>query len=288
MPLISHQVLYWSTMVAALLGQFMLDRNPTPAILICGAALVLALLDGWWYLSPIGSNWWYPALFGVLGLTMWQEPRGWFLMAWAAVTIGTGLRAEAIYRRLNRAIAQERARVRRLEEMGFAPDSPFAGEPPDEPVVVPPPPPVPLWRYPVAIVLGLAAAWVGAWCTRIFFHLTNIQMDVLAFFIGYLVGKAVVAGAGDRSNRMLQVIAAVLGGSGVLYGRFLLLRWRIFERFDLPYSSSQLVAVVRQFPRETLGMWLVLFVALGTWTGWHYASIRRDRREEDADRSRSA
>jgi len=209
-------------------------------------------------------------------------------MAWAAVTIGTGLRAEAIYRRLNRAIAQERARVRRLEEMGFAPDSPFAGEPPDEPVVVPPPPPVPLWRYPVAIVLGLAAAWVGAWCTRIFFHLTNIQMDVLAFFIGYLVGKAVVAGAGDRSNRMLQVIAAVLGGSGVLYGRFLLLRWRIFERFDLPYSSSQLVAVVRQFPRETLGMWLVLFVALGTWTGWHYASIRRDRREEDADRSRSA
>lgn len=288
MPLISHGILYWATIVTALSGQFMLDANPRPAILLCGAALVLSLLDGWWYLSPIGSNWWYPALFGVVGMTMWQEPRGWFFMAWAAVTIGTGLRAEMIYRRLNRVIAEERARVRRLEEMGFAPDSPFAGEPDEEPVAVQPPTPVPVWRYPVAIAMGLAAAWAGAWCTRIVYHITTYQLDILAFFIGYLVGKAVVAGAGDRSNRLLQVIAALLGGAGVLYGRFLLLRWVLFERVGRPYSTGLLIAAIRQFPGQLLGFWLLLCVVLGAWMGWRYAAVRRDSKDEEAHGSRSA
>lgn len=288
MPLISHRALYWSMMATALLGQFMLDTNPRPAILLCGAALVLSLLDGWWYLAPIGANWWYPALFGVLGLTMWQEPRGWFFIAWSAVTIGTGLRAEGIFRRLNRAIAAERARVRRLEEMGFAPDSPFAGESDHEPEVAPPPPPVPLWRYPTAIAMGLGAAWVGAWCNRIFYHVTHVQMDLLAYLIGFLVGKAVAAGAGDRSNRLLRIIAAVLGGGGVLYGRFLLIRWARFERLNLPYSTSELITVVRNHPGDLLGMWLVIFVAVGAWTGWHYAAVRRDEETDDQSGSRSA
>lgn len=266
----------------------MLDSYTKPAILLCGAALVLSLLDGWWYLSPIGSSWWYPALLGVVGLTMWQEPRGWFFIAWAAVTIGTGLRAQSIYRRLNHAITEERARVKRLEDLGFEPDSPFASERPDEPVVVPPPPPVLLWRYPVAIAMGVAAAWLGAWCTRIFYHITSWQLDVLALFIGYLVGKAVVAGAGDRTNRLLQVIAAVLGGVGVLYGRFLLLRWLFFERFDRPFSASQFVLAIRAFPGQTLGFWLVLFVAVGAWAGWRFAAVRPKQDEGGAYGSRSA
>lgn len=85
MSLFTHQRLIWVTMGAALLGQLILDTYRQPAILLCGIALVAALLDGWWYLQPIGSRWWYPALLGVVGLTMWDEPRGWFLMARAAI-----------------------------------------------------------------------------------------------------------------------------------------------------------------------------------------------------------
>ncbi|HWI65203.1 MAG TPA: hypothetical protein VNT75_25515 [Symbiobacteriaceae bacterium] len=275
MPPISHRLLYWSTMATALAGQFLLDTNPKPAILLCGIALVLALLDGWWYLAPIGSNWWYTALFGVLGLTMWQEPRGWFFMAWAAVIIGTGLRAQTIYRRFTQVMDAERARVQRLEELGFEPDSPFAGVRPVEPPPAVKVPPVPLWRYPLALVLGVAAAWFGAWCTRVFFLVTGIQLDLLAYFIGYLVGKAVAAGAGERSNRLLQGLAALCGALGVLYGRYLLLRWVLFDGPRRPVSHVQLFEFVRLNPGKTLGMWLVVFVALGAWTGWRYAAARR-------------
>ena len=282
MRFLNHQTLTWVTIGAALAGQMMLDTSPQPAILLCGIALTAALLDGWWYLVPLGSRWWYPALLGFVGLTMWEIPRGWFLMAWAAIELGTGLRATSIWRRYQQAMAEEQARVDRLREMGFRPagseemDAAEAASALAEAEPPAPLPPIVWWRYPLALALGLLAACIGAWCTRVAFYVTNWQTDVLAIFTGYLVGKAVAMGAGERSNRFLQVAAAVIAGAGVLYGRYLVLRY-FFETSHKPYTPLDVVVLALAYPGKLLGPWLLLFLGVGIWAGWRYARVDPDQ-----------
>jgi hypothetical protein len=276
LPPISHRTLNGVAVGAGLLGQFMMNTNPQPAILLCGIALVASLLDGWWHLIPLGSRWWYPALIGFLGLTMWDEPRGWFFLAWSAIEIGTGLRAQSIYRAYQNAWAEERARVERLQEMGFEPANATADEEDEEPDTVIPValPPIPLWRYPVALAVGLVPAWIGGWVIRLAFRILDMQVvGILEVLIGYLVGKAVSAGAGDRSNRFLQVVAAVLSGASVLYGRYLVLGWLAFEQRQMPYSPLDVLAVTVAYPAEALGLWMLLALGVGVWAGWRYAWV---------------
>lgn len=271
MPPISHQTLNWITIIAGLAGQFMLDSSPQVAILLCGLSLAANLVDGWWYVIPLGSRWWYPALIGVIGLTMWNHPRGWFFMAWAAVEIGTGLRAQSIWRAYDRARAEEKARAERLAAMGYGPAAEAEPEDEAEPAEPPAPPaplpPIPLWRYPVALAMGLLAAWVGAWTARVVYTFLHVDTNVLAFFTGFMVGKAVTAGAGDRSNRFLQVLAAVLAGFGVVYGRFLV------AQVILPGKSSAVVLFAILWPPGVL--WLLAFVGVGAWCAWRWSRVER-------------
>lgn len=107
---ISHRLLTWITIGAAVVGQMTLDLYPQPAVLILGIALAAALIDGWYYLQPIGPRWWFPVLLGVLGLTMWQDAGGWFLIAWALIEVGTGLRATQLVNAYLKSQAEEKAR----------------------------------------------------------------------------------------------------------------------------------------------------------------------------------
>lgn len=276
MPPISHRTLLNTSIIAGLIGQFMLSSNPRPAILICGVALAASLMDGWWYLQPLGKTWWYPALFGLLGLTMWDQPRGWFFMAWGAIEIGTGLRTQSLIRRLQqqqaRALAEERERTERLAALGYEVESSVEAPPGEVVAPPPPPPPIPVWRYPFALAFGLIAAWLGAWGTRIFFNLTGWQLDLLAFGVGYAVGKAITIGAGDRSNTTLRVVSAVLSALGVVYGRYLLLSYLLFEKQNMEPQPGLIVRLAMAHPLEVLGVWMLIFVAAGAWAGWHFSA----------------
>jgi len=130
MPPISHRTLVIVNIIAALWGLWLLDASPKTAILILGISLATALIDGWWYLFPIRYRWWYPLLIGLIGINQWTHPRGWFFMAWAAIELGTGLRAESTYRKFLKARAEEQARQERLAELGLgeAPAEDSAGD----------------------------------------------------------------------------------------------------------------------------------------------------------------
>ncbi len=280
MPPVSRSTLRNLTMATALLGQWTLTSSPQFGILLCGVSLGAALLDGWWYLQPLGKMWWYPALWGLIGLTMWDEPRGWFFLAWSAIDIGTGLRAQSIIRRWERAraeaLAEEKARQERLASLGFevaaaaeaAPDDSGEREPEAPPA---PPPPIALWRYPLAIGFGLIGALLGGWGTRIFFAITGWQMDILAIATGYLVAKGITIGAGDRSNKVLQGVSAALTVLGVFYGRYLMFSYLLFDQKGLEPQPALLVMAMLSNPVQAFGLWMVLYVAVGAWSGWQYA-----------------
>jgi hypothetical protein len=287
LPPISRKTLVQVNLVTALLGQWLLDSTPQVAILILGICLLSALLDGWWFLTPLRSRWWYYALITLLGLAFWSEPRGWFFLAWAAIDIGTGLRAESIVRRHFARIKAEKDRLDRLGELGFGSDPAPEEDPPAEEgapaptVPAPPQPPLPAWRYPVALLCGLTGAWIGAWLYFLLFRMLSFQVDMMSIGIGYVAGKAVLVGAGDRSPFAIRALAAVLGGLGVLYARYLIIRSLAFTAATLPTTAWEQVRAVGALaladPGKLLGIFLIIFLAVGGWAGWHFSKAPTQR-----------
>jgi len=95
-----------------------------------------------------------------------------------------------------------------------------------------------------AVLLGLLAAIAGsvAWCGFTILH--NREYFVLALGIGWLVGKAVVLGSGNKRGQGLQVIAGVLAFAGIVGGRYFLLNH--FLRIAMPDKFSSWLTF-RQF-----------------------------------------
>jgi hypothetical protein len=61
-----------------------------------------------------------------------------------------------------------------------------------------------------AILYGIAGAIAGTILYATFTILTHIEIGYVAIGVGYLVGKAMIAGSGGRGGRSYQIAAAIL------------------------------------------------------------------------------
>ena len=61
-----------------------------------------------------------------------------------------------------------------------------------------------------AIALGAGAAVVGSLLYAAFTIATHIEIGYVALGVGYLIGKAMMTGSGDRGGRNYQVVAVIL------------------------------------------------------------------------------
>jgi hypothetical protein len=77
-------------------------------------------------------------------------------------------------------------------------------------------------RFTRALLLGVGGMLVGATVWYAVAKLANIEAGLIAILLGFLVGKAVFAGSGNRGGRRYQVLAVVLTylGIGVAYTPF--------------------------------------------------------------------
>jgi len=73
-----------------------------------------------------------------------------------------------------------------------------------------------------AVLLGALATLAGSVAWYVAAVVTNRQYMILAIGVGWLVGKAVVLGSGNKRGAELQVAAAALAFIGILGGRYLL------------------------------------------------------------------
>lgn len=267
MPPIRHGTLVIVNMVTALLGQWLLDSNPKPAILILGISLATALIDGWWYLFPLRFRWWYPALLGLIGLTMWRDPRGWFFLAWAAIELGTGMRAESFYQKYMANVAAEQERKRRLAELGFAPPP---DETPEQEPAAAQEPERPQPRYLTAVASAILAAGVGAWLYLLVYKVTQIRVDLVAVAVGFLVGRAVLLGAGGRTNQALQWCAAVLSGLAVIVGQYLILRAVVIKQLGKALTELELFRLILDTAPKVgaVDVFLLVFVFFASLMAW--------------------
>lgn len=74
-----------------------------------------------------------------------------------------------------------------------------------------------------ALLWGALAAFVGSAAWYGIASVTDGEFGVLAIGIGWLVGKAVVRGSGDKRGSLLQAVAAALTVLAILGGKYLIL-----------------------------------------------------------------
>lgn len=250
--MLQRRTLSFLGLILALGGQYLLVSQTQMGILLLGGCLLITLLERWIYLVPLSRNWLAPLLLGVLGLSYWNEPRGWFFIAWALIIAGTGLRADRFIQGYLVKLKAEEERRERLAEMGF---SGHAEEQTDDEADEPeetPTPEMPLFapfaplttgRVLMALLMASLAALVGALVSYLVFRLLSIQADIFAILTGWLVGRAILQGTGGRSHRLLQVLSALLSLLSVLAGRLLM----------APLAPD---------------LWLIIFAIVGAWTGY--------------------
>jgi hypothetical protein len=129
-------------------------------------------------------------------------------------------------------------------------------------------------RFAPAALAALGAALVGAVVWGLIVKLTEYEIGIVAWAIGFLAGTAAVLVARDARGRPLQVAAVVAALLGILVGKYLSFAWEIEElgeRFGLETVEIYSTAMMRAF-RDSLadvfGWFDLLWAGLAVFTAW--------------------
>ena len=79
-------------------------------------------------------------------------------------------------------------------------------------------------RVPQALLLGLLAAVVGCVLWYAIVVITNYELGIVAIAIGWLVGTAVMFGAGRKRGLILQIMAVLITLVALLFSEYLIVR----------------------------------------------------------------
>ncbi|HOU24209.1 MAG TPA: hypothetical protein PKW05_13785 [Anaerolineae bacterium] len=79
-------------------------------------------------------------------------------------------------------------------------------------------------RVPQALLLGLLAAVVGCVLWYAVVVITNYELGIVAIAIGWLVGTAVMFGAGRKRGLILQIMAVLITLVALLFSEYLIVR----------------------------------------------------------------
>lgn len=247
---------------AALLGQMLLGQSPTAGIAILGLSLAALLAERWWYPVSFRATWLSVLILTVFGYLYIREPLGWFFLAGLAIIVGTSLRAHLLYRRLQllyaEALRPQQSEVAAAAAVGAAEQS-------GQPIY---------WR---ALLFGLIAVVVCALTWLIAFRLTGWHVDIVSWLLGMLIGRAVLGGAGDRSNTYLQLYAALLSGLAMLGGHYFVLRETLIQRSYIPVEGTYFKLFINTLlhePGKIIGLWGLVLIAVGLFSAWHGAAER--------------
>lgn len=126
-----------------------------------------------------------------------------------------------------------------------------------------------------AAVAGLGAAVVGGAIWGLIVKLTGYEVGFVGWGIGFLVGTAVVLGAGNRRGRPLQAVAVVLALVGIVVGKYLSFVWAAREAaddlgipFELPIFSADTLDLFVDARSEVWSWFDLLWVGLAVFTAF--------------------
>jgi mannose/fructose/N-acetylgalactosamine-specific phosphotransferase system component IID len=129
-----------------------------------------------------------------------------------------------------------------------------------------------------ALGAGLAAAIVGGVVWGLIVKISDYEVGIIAWGIGFVAGTAVVFAARGGKGQRLQVIAVVSALVGVLLGKYLSYAFVVQEQADAAGVSVGLFSGdMFRFFREDLdsifGLFDLLWIGLAVFTAWRVPQV---------------
>jgi len=152
------------------------------------------------------------------------------------------------------------------------------GEPEDDhsfPEVGDPPSPVtePSGSLLPGVVVGLVAAIVGGVVWGLIVKITDYEVGIVAWGIGFAVGTAIVFATRGGKGPHLQVIAVVCALFGILLGKYLSYAFAVQEQgealgLSIGLFSGDMFRFFRENLSDVFGLFDLLWVGLALFTAW--------------------
>jgi hypothetical protein len=125
-----------------------------------------------------------------------------------------------------------------------------------------------------AALAGLAAAVAGAVAWTIVVVVTDFELGIVAWAIGFAVGWAVALAAQGRRGLPLQVVAVVAALLGILLGKYGTFAYEVREALeelgaDVPaYWDSDLIDFFFEELDSVFGLFDLLWAGFAVFTAW--------------------
>ena len=129
-----------------------------------------------------------------------------------------------------------------------------------------------------AIGAGLVAAIAGGVVWGLIVKITNYEVGIVAWGIGFVAGTAVVLATRGGKGRHLQVIAVVSALIGVLLGKYLSYAFAVQEQGDalgisIGIFSSEMFRIFRENLNDAFGLFDLLWTGLAVYTAWRVPQL---------------
>ena len=133
----------------------------------------------------------------------------------------------------------------------------------------------------LAAAAGIAAGVAGGVVWGLIVKLSDYEIGIVAWGIGFVVGTAVLVAAGRRKGLPLQLVAVVGALVGILVGKYLAFAWVMQESasevgVDLGLVSSDMRELFRDALGDVFGWFDLLWVGLAVYTAWRLLEPDRE------------
>lgn len=143
--------------------------------------------------------------------------------------------------------------------------------------------PSPMTEEPRSIFLpvaaALAAAIAGGVAWGLIVKLTDYEVGIVAWAIGFIAGTAVLLASGGAKGRQLQAIAVVSALLGILLGKYLSYAFAVQEELSelaesvgveesIGIFSGDMFSFFREDLDAVFGLFDLLWVGLAVFTAW--------------------
>ena len=129
-----------------------------------------------------------------------------------------------------------------------------------------------------AVAAGLVAAIVGGVVWGLIVKISDYEVGIVAWGIGFVAGTAVVFATRGGKGQHLQVIAVVSALVGVLLGKYLSYAFVLQEQADaagvsIGLFSSRMFRFFREDLDKVFGLFDLLWVGLAVFTAWRVPQL---------------
>ncbi|MCP9487507.1 MAG: hypothetical protein MSC30_16795 [Gaiellaceae bacterium MAG52_C11] len=120
---------------------------------------------------------------------------------------------------------------------------------------------------------ALVAAIVGGVLWGLIVKLSDYEIGIVAWAIGFLTGSAVVFATGGAKGQRLQALAVVAALLGILVGKYLSFAFAIQEEAEsfgasIGLASGEMRTLFRENLDEVFGLFDLLWMAFAVYTAW--------------------